>query len=137
MGMSSDIMHDFAAKEIRSLYSSFDGWKITQRKLENGYDQIAIIERRINGHRERVKVLITFAKQVSPEMLTELKKPELIFDGTLSRNRFAVMLPGNANTSSVPEGIQLYTMRSFAFEGKELAWVKKPVRKEEAPKVAA
>jgi hypothetical protein len=137
MGMSSDIMHDFAAKEIRSLYSSFDGWKITQRKLENGYDQIAVIERRNNGHRECVRVLITFGKQVSPEMLAELKKPEPVCDGTLSRNRFAVMLPGNANTSSVPAGIQLYTMRSFAFDGKELAWVKKPVRKEEAPGIAA
>lgn len=135
--MSSDIMHDFAAKEIRSLYSSFDGWKITQRKLENGYDQIAVIERRNNGHRECVRILITFAKQVSPEMLAELKKPEPVCDGTLSRNRFAVMLPGNANTSSVPAGIQLYTMRSFAFDGKELAWVKKPVRKEEAPGIPA
>jgi hypothetical protein len=137
MGMSSDIMRDFAAKEIRSIYSSYDGWKISYRNFGSGYDQIAIIERRNDGHRECVKVLVTFAKQVSSAMLEELQKPEQICDGTLSRNRFAVMLPGNAGTSSIPAGIQIYTMRSFAFDGKELAWVKKPVRKEEAPKVAA
>jgi hypothetical protein len=137
MGMSSDIMHDFAAKEIRSVYSSYDGWKITWRGTDQGYDRIAVIERRNNGHRECVKVLTTFSKTVSPAMLVELQKPEPVCDGTLSRNRFAVMLPANADTSSVPSGIQISTMRSFAFEGKELAWVKKPVRKEEALKVAA
>jgi hypothetical protein len=39
------------------------------------------------------------------------------------------MVPANADTSAVPAGVTVYTMRSFAFVGKELAWVKKPVRK--------
>ena len=28
MGFSSDIMHDFVVKEIRNIYSSYDGWNI-------------------------------------------------------------------------------------------------------------
>jgi len=137
MGMSSDIMHDFVAKEIRSIYSSYDGWKTTERNLENGYDRIVLLERRNNGHRECVKILATLSREVAPSHLDELKKPEPTSDGTLTRNTYAVMIPANSNMSSIPAGILIYTMKSFAFEGKELAWVKKPVRKEEAAKVAA
>ena len=137
MGISSDIMHDFVAKEIRSIYSTYNGWTITERALGTGYDRIAVLERRNNGHKECVKVLVTFAKDVSADILEELRTPEPNCDGTITRNSFAVMMPGNANTASVPAGITIYTMRSFAFDGKELAWVKKPVRKEEAPKAKA
>jgi hypothetical protein len=136
MGMSSDIMHDFVAKEIKAIYSSYDGWKITQRNLGSGYDTIATAERRNGGHRESVNVLVTFAKDVSPSLLDELKKTTQTSDGTVTRNGFAVMVPANADTSAVPAGYRIYTMGSFAFDGKELTWVKKPVRNEEAPKVA-
>ena len=137
MGFSSDIMHDFVAKEIRSIFSTYDGWNISGRNLEGGYDRIAILERRTNGHRECKKVLVTFSKDVSPALLEELTRPEQARDGTLTRNSCAVMMPGNANTASVPAGITVYTMRSFAFDGRNLSWVKKPVRKEEAAGAAA
>ena len=137
MGLSSDIMHDFVAKEIRSIYSSYDGWNITERAVGNGYDRIAVLERRCNGHRECTKVLVTFSREVLPEMVENLVKPEKTSDGTLVRNRFCVMMPGNANTTSVPDGISVYSMHSFAFNGKELVWAKKPVRKEESPRLAA
>ncbi|NMB77550.1 MAG: hypothetical protein GYA23_00455 [Methanomicrobiales archaeon] len=135
--MSSDIMHDFVAKEITALYSSFDGWKLSERATGNGYDRIAILERRNNGHRECTKMLVTFSHDVPVEALEEIKKPEKNTDGTITRHSCAVMLPANANAASVPEGIPVYSMRSFAFEGKALAWTKKPVRKEDAAKVAA
>jgi hypothetical protein len=137
MGISSDIMHEFVAKEIKGVYSSYDGWTITQRNMESGYDTIATLDRRNGGHRERVRVLVTFAKEVSPSLFTELKKTERTDDGTVTRNSFAVMVPANADTSSVPAGVNILTMRSFTFDGKELAWVKKPVRKAEDPVLKA
>lgn len=130
-------MHDFVAKEIRAIYSSYDGWKITPHRIGNGYDSIVSIERRNNGHRECVRILVTYAREVPSALLEELQKPEKTCDGTLTRSTFAVMVPANADTLSVPSGILVYQMRSFAFDGKELAWVKKPVRKAEPEKVAA
>jgi len=137
MGFSSDIMHDFVSKEIRSLYSSYDGWKVTGRSTGSGYDRIAVLKRRINGHRECVKILVTFANDVSAAQISELCTPEPMRDGTLTRSSYAVMVPSNASPNSVPQGISVLSMRSFAFEGKELAWVKKPVRKEETAKASA
>jgi hypothetical protein len=136
MGFSSDIMNDFVAKEIKSVYSSYDGWKITQRNLGSGYDTIATLERRNGGHRDNVKILVTFAKHVSSTMLDELKKTEPASDGTVIRNGYAVMVPANADTSSVPTGFLIYTMTTFAFDGDDLRWVKKPVQKVKEPKVA-
>ena len=52
MGFSSDIMHDFVAKEIRNIYSSYDGWKISYHPLGNGYDTLVLMERPREGHRE-------------------------------------------------------------------------------------
>ena len=131
MGFSSDIMHDFVAKEIKNIYSTYDGWKCTPRQVGNGYDSLVVMERNLGGHRECVNVFVTFSRSVPtplPEDLTETKKST---DGTLTRFEFAIMVPANADTSAVPSGIRIYTMRSFAFDGKELIWVKKPVRKSE------
>lgn len=131
MGFSSDIMHDFVAKEIRSIFSSFDGWNCSSRPTGAGYDSLMILERQNSGHRESVKILVTF-NRVAPSPLPEdLTKADVSGDGTLTRFSYAVMVPGNADTSSVPPGVRIYTMNSFAFQGNELVWVKKPVRKPE------
>jgi hypothetical protein len=131
MGFSSDIMHDFMAKEIKNIYSSFDGWKFTSRPTGNGYDSIMVLERRNGGHHECVKVLVTFERSVPSPFPEDLTTAEHNTDGMPTRFSYAVMVPVNADTSSVPAGVRIYTMRSFAFEGKELTWVKKPVRKTE------
>jgi hypothetical protein len=136
MGFSSDIMNDFVSKEIKSVYSSYDGWKMTQRNLGSGYDTIVSLERRNGGHRDYVKILVTFAKQVPSSMLDELKKTEQPGDGTVTRNAYAVMVPANADTSAVPSGYLIYTMTTFAFDGNELRWIKKPVQQVKEPKVA-
>jgi len=137
MGFSADIMHDFVAKEIRNIYSSYDGWNCTMKETGDGYDAIAVLERHNGGHRECVKILVSFARDFAPDHLDELRVPVKSYDGTLARHSFAVLLPANANMASVPAGVPVLAMRSFAFEGKELIWVKKPVRKEDAAKSAA
>lgn len=137
MGFTSDIMHDFVAKEITSIYSSYDGWKCTPKPTGNGYDSLMVLERRMGGHKECVKVLATFSRTVPFPLPEEFTTQERSTDGMPTRFDYAVLVPANADTSSVPAGVRTYTMRSFAFEGKELIWVKKPVRKTETPKVSA
>lgn len=131
MGFSSDIMHEFVVKEIRGIYSSYDGWKCTAKEAGSGYDSLMVLERIAGGHRECAKVLVTFGRSVPSPLPLELTTPVRSTDGTPTRFDFAVMVPANANTSSIPAGVRVYTMRSFAFDGKELVWVKKPVRKTE------
>jgi hypothetical protein len=129
MGICTDIMHDFVQQEIKRIYSTYDGWKITPRRHGNSYDTILLIERMNKGNREIAKILVTFKKIVTLDMLEELTVPEKVTDGTVPRRSYAVMVPVNADTSALPKDLEVMYMKSFAFEGKELAWIKKPVRK--------
>jgi hypothetical protein len=135
MGFSSDIMDDFVAKEIKNIYSTYDGWKITPRKLDGGYDTVVALDRRNGGHRECTNVLVTFRKTVPEELMTELHTPGKSSDGTVTRYGYAVLVPANADTAAVPAGTLIYTMKSFAYDGNALVWLKKPVRKTEPEKI--
>jgi hypothetical protein len=130
-------MHDFVAKEIRNIYSSYDGWKISSHSLEKGYDMLFSMERRMGGHRESVTVLVTLSKSVPSPLPEELIRADRAADGTVTRHAYALMVPANADISAVPAGVRIYTMNSFAFEGEDLTWVKKPVRKSENTPVKA
>ncbi|MDO9550222.1 MAG: hypothetical protein Q7J03_04555 [Methanoregula sp.] len=131
MGICTDIMHDFVLQEIKRLYSTYDGWKITLKKKGTGYDTIVLVKRMNNGYREIVRILVTFKKEVTLDMIDDLIRPEPVFDGTVPRYDYAIIVPANADTSKLPKDLKIFVMKSFAFEGKDLIWVKKPVLKSE------
>lgn len=134
MGICTDIMNDFVLQEIKRIYSTFDGWKITPRRHGNSYDTIFLIERMNKGTREIAKVLASFKKTITLDMIEELTLPEKATDGTVPRRSYAIMVPVNADISALPKDLKVMYMKSFSFEGKELVWIKKPVRKtEDAP----
>jgi hypothetical protein len=136
MGICTDIMHDFVLQEIKRLYSSYDGWKISPNKKGAGYDTIVLVKRVNNGYKEIVRILVTFKKDVTLDMIDELIRPEPVFDGTMPRYDYAVIVPSHADISKLPKDLKIFTMKSFAFDGKDLIWVKKPILKKETPKVA-
>jgi hypothetical protein len=133
MGICTDIMNDFVLQEIKRIYSSYDGWKISPKKKGAGYDTIVLLERSNDGHREITKVLVSFQKVVTLDMLGDLIRPEPVYDGSRPRYDYAVIVPANADTSALPKDLKIFIMKSFAFEGKELVWIKKPVRRAEEP----
>ena len=83
------------------------------------------------SNREIAKVLVTFKKVVTLDLIEVLTLPEMINDGTIPRRSYAVMVPTNADVSELPKDLNVMFMKSFAFDGKELVWIKKPVRKTE------
>ena len=129
MGASTDIMHDFAAQEIRRIYSNYDGWKVTSRNQANNYDTVFRLERLNQSRREIEKVGVTFAKEVNPELLAAIQKAESSSDGLSSRFNYSLIVPANSDTSALPATVTVHQMKSFAFEGENLIWLKKPVCK--------
>jgi hypothetical protein len=95
MGISTDVLHDFAAKEIKSIYPGFYGWKITPRKTGNGYYTAIVLER--SG--DRLRSLSGFSSRPEDHALWHLEKlttSETYPDDLLSRKEYAVMVPANA-----------------------------------------
>lgn len=129
MGRNTDIMNDFALQELKRIYSSYDGWKMTPQPQGSGYDTLVRLERMNEGHRDIVKVLVTFNKEIPAKLVEELTKKERSTDGMVPRYDSAVIAPVNADTSALPAGMKIYTMNSFEFKGNELTWVKKKVAK--------
>lgn len=129
MGSQQDIMNDFALQELRHIYSSYDGWKMTPQKQASGYDTLVRLERLHGGHHDIVKVLVTFNKEMPANLVEELDKKEMATDGLPSSYDSAVIAPVNADTSVLPAGMRIYPMNAFEFEGNELVWTKKKVAK--------
>jgi hypothetical protein len=139
MGSNQDIMHQFARQEINRFFSTYDGWKIAPLPEAGGYDREFIAERTISGNRELNKVLVSFEKKVPKEKLERMRSSVTGPYGQVHKSTILLIVPQNADTSSVPNDIRISFMNSFSFDGDMLAWTKKPVQKpaDEKSKAAA
>jgi len=135
MGSNQDIMHQFARQEINRFFSTYDGWKITPLPETAGYDREYLAERTISGNKEQNKVLVSFEKKVPKEKLEQMRSTVTGPYGQVHKSSTLLIVPQNSDTSSVPNDVRLHFMNSFTFQGNDLIWVKKPVQKEEKPKV--
>jgi hypothetical protein len=137
MGSNQDIMHQFARQEINRFFSTYDGWKITPLPESEGYDREYLAERTISGNKELNKVLVSFEKKVSKEKLEQMRSSVKGPYGQVHKSSILLIVPQNSDTSTVPDDVRLHFMNSFAFQGNNLIWVKKPVQKEDKTKVTA
>ena len=134
MGNYQDIMHGFVRQEMNRFFSTYDGWTITPVKQVSGYDQEFIAERSISGNKESQKVLVSFEKNVPKEKLEAMRSSVRGPYGQAFKSDVALIVPQNADTSKVPNDVRLLFMKSFAFQGDMLAWMKKPEKKPEEKK---
>jgi len=137
MGSNQDIMHQFARQEINRFFSTYDGWKITPLPEAGGYDREYIAERTISGNKELNKVLVSFEKKVPKEKLEQMRSSVMSPYGQVHKSNILLIVPQNSDTSSVPNDIRIHFMNSFAFQGNDLIWTKKPVQKTEEEKAKA
>jgi hypothetical protein len=129
MGSSQDIMHQFARQEINRFFSTFDGWRIKPIPETGGYDRQFLAERMISGNKESTKVLVSFDKTVTKEKLESMRSSINGPYGQVKMNNILLIVPQNADVSSVPGDVRISFMNSFAFLGNDLTWTKKPVLK--------
>ena len=125
MGSGKDIMHQFVRQEINRYFSTYDGWKITPLPETVGY------ERTISGNRELSKVLVSFEKKVDKEKLERMRSIVPGPYGQVQKSTILLIVPRNSDTSAVPGDIRIASMHSFAFQGNNLVWMKKPVKNSE------
>jgi len=125
MGSTDDIMHEFVKKELKRLYPGVDGWQIRQAKTGKN-EQGFVVSRRILGKTEGAHILVSFDRVISPaviDTLSSMSRSEPI-PGLASPKKILVV-PKNTAVSSIPEDITVLPMQSFAWEEKELVWLKR------------
>lgn len=136
MGSNDDIMHEFVRKELRKLYPSVDGWQIKNAIQSAGKEQGFVVARRILGKSEGAHVLVSFDRVVTPATtasLMAMAKTDAI-PGLASPKKILVV-PKNTDVSGVPGEVSVLPMQSFAWEEKELVWLRR--RSQMSEKAAA
>jgi hypothetical protein len=126
MGSLDDIMHEFVRKELRKLYPSVDGWQIKPAARSGGKEQGFVVARRILGKSEGAQVLVSFDRKVTPgtiDQLLAMVRTDPV-PGLASPKKILVV-PQNTDLSGVAQGISVLPMQSFAWEDKELVWLKR------------
>jgi hypothetical protein len=126
MGSQDDIMHEFVRKELRKLYPSVDGWQIKPAARSGGKEQGFVVARRILGKSEGAQVLVSFDRKVTPgtiDQLLAMVRTDPV-PGLASPKKILVV-PQNTDLSGVAQGISVLPMQSFAWEDKELVWLKR------------
>ena len=126
MGSQDDIMHEFVRKELRKLYPSVDGWQIKPAARSGGKEQGFVVARRILGKSEGAHVLVSFDRKVTPgtiDQLLAMVRTDPV-PGLASPKKILVV-PQNIDLSGVAQGISVLPMQSFAWEDKELVWLKR------------
>jgi hypothetical protein len=119
MGSNQDIMHEFVKKELIRAYPSSEGWDVTPVDLK-GKDQAYLAKRRSRGKTDISYILVTFDRKVTKDTLgtlAGLKKTP----GAAS----ILIVPQAADVTIVPADVRVRYMRSFAFEDKDLVWIRK------------
>jgi hypothetical protein len=119
MGSNQDIMHEFVKKELIRAYPSSEGWDVSAVDLK-GKDQAYLAKRRSRGKTEMSSILVTFDRKVTKDTLATL--------GGLKKTPTAasvLIVPQAADVAMVPADVRVRYMRSFAFEDKDLVWIRK------------
>ncbi len=126
MGSNDDIMHVFVKKELRKLYPSVDGWQIRPAAKSGGTEKGFVVARRILGKSEGVHVVVSFDQVVTPgtiDALTAMARNNPV-PGLASPKKILV-IPQNTDVRAVPSEVAVLPMQSFAWENKELVWLKR------------
>jgi hypothetical protein len=126
MGSNDDIMHEFVRKELKKLYPSVDGWQIRPAAKSGGKEQGFVVARRILGKSEGAYVLVSFDQVVTPGTIDSLNAmaQNNPIPGLASPKKILV-IPQNTNVLVVPAEVTVLPMQSFAWENKELVWLKR------------
>jgi hypothetical protein len=119
-------MHEFVRKELKKLYPSVDGWQIKPAAKSGGKEQGFVVARRILGKSEGAHVLVSFDRIVTPDTVNSLMamaKTNPI--PGLASPKMILVIPQNTDLTSVPREVTVLPMQSFAWEEKELIWLRR------------
>ena len=123
MGSQKDVMELFAERDLRRIFSEYDGWKITPASAALSRGGLYRISRSKWVGEDVAFVAVSFDQVVSDESITAL---DTIPNGSsAARIKKYLLAPQAANTGGVPPHIRTLLMSSFAFAEGSLIWLTK------------
>ena len=136
MGSAQDIMQTFADREIRTHFSRFDGWACQNVPSPSTRDTVFLLTRDVRGRKETVALAVSYDEEPT---VTALAAVSAKHTGRNALKAQYLLVPKDANVSSVPGHIRVLSMSAFGFTNGELIWLtkKKGVKHYAQPEVPA
>jgi hypothetical protein len=122
MGSSKDVMELFAERDIRQVFSEYDGWNVMQVTGSLPAGCFYRVTRNKWAGTEIVFIAVSFDRVPKEEIISTLNT---LPDGLGSRTKKVLLTPQAADTSGVPPHIRILRMNAFAFAEGRLVWLTK------------
>ena len=122
MGYSEDIMHNFALRDLRTVFPASEGWQNSQVTPVTSNSAIYEFSRRNKGATEKAVAVVSFDPKITPAMMENLYKACAF---VLHCKKQILLVPQSTSMQAAPADVNVLTMSSFGFEGGRLAWLTK------------
>ena len=122
MGSSKNVMDLFAERDIRQLFSEYDGWRVTSVSVPRATGQFYRISRTKWPGEEVAFIAVSFDPVPQDDTISAL---DLLPNGHGSHTKKYMLSPQAADTSVVPPHIRILLMTAFAFSEGKLVWMTK------------
>jgi hypothetical protein len=122
MGSLRDVMEVFAERDIRQLFSEYDGWKVAPVAGAQPAGRFFKVSRSRWAGDEVIFIAVSFDPVLKEEFISVL---DTIPGGQGSRTKKYLLTPQAADTSEIPPHIRILRMNAFAFAEGNLVWLTK------------
>lgn len=122
MGSQKDVMETFAERDIRQLFSEYDGWNVAPVAGTKPAGRFYKITRGQWVGVETAFIAISFDQVPKDDFVAVL---DTLADGQGARTKKFLLTPQATDTSFIPPHIRILLMNAFAFSEGRLVWLTK------------
>ncbi|KUG20674.1 MAG: hypothetical protein KO206_01960 [Methanomicrobiaceae archaeon] len=125
MGSAKDSTYLDVIKALNRQYSSREGWEVEWKPIYGDIQPECLLWRQKAGMTQRVLVGVRMEKEVSQKAVEQLiEQARSLAQKNLPVDRKVLVVPSGAETSRVPDGIDIVTLDSYRILGDRIAWAK-------------
>jgi len=122
MGSAHDIMELFAERDIRQVFSAYDGWKIVPVNGTPSAGGLYRASRNKMYYDEVAFIAVSFDPVLSDDCISALNALPVSRE---SRTKKYLLTPRATDTSGIPPHIRVLFLTAFAFADGKLVWLTK------------
>lgn len=116
-------MYPYVWRNLRARFPAYEGWEIYEKDRWKGYEPDFVVERRFRRRIERVVVEVKATCKVSWAHIKQLN----MYARNLSGRNVTIVekilvVPAGADTSTVPDDIEVLYLRKFECENNDIIW---------------
>lgn len=130
MGSNQDVTYSYAERDLRKMYSPAEGWKIQRISGNSNNAPDYMVTRKYRGVSEYVLASIILKKAVLRADIDALVSPYTPENAAGALSGKVLLVPAGADSSGVPDDIDVVELKGFSCEGGEVVWWKSNIPRE-------